>query len=100
MPPIIRTGILAIIAAAYPLLIHLIRKSFRCIAISKCSQKRNTLTVISAVWMISVHISFKMWRKQKMTEIIVDYFDLEQICESGQCFRMKRKSEHQYEVIA
>ena len=35
-----------------------------------------------------------------MTEIIVDYFDLEQICESGQCFRMKRKSEHQYEVIA
>lgn len=35
-----------------------------------------------------------------MTEIIVDHFDLEQICDSGQCFRMRKKSEHLFEVIA
>lgn len=35
-----------------------------------------------------------------MTEIIVDNFDLGQICESGQCFRMKQKAEKLYEVIA
>lgn len=35
-----------------------------------------------------------------MVEKVVDHFNLEQICDSGQCFRMKKKSGNLYEVIA
>lgn len=35
-----------------------------------------------------------------MTEIRVDNFDLEQIAESGQCFRFKRLGEYHYSVVA
>ena len=35
-----------------------------------------------------------------MIKIQTDHFDLDQICESGQCFRMKKLPEGTYEVIA
>ena len=35
-----------------------------------------------------------------MIERIVDYFNLDQICQSGQCFRMHAEGENRYSVIA
>ena len=35
-----------------------------------------------------------------MTERTIDHFNLAQICQSGQCFRMKAKGENRYSVIA
>ena len=35
-----------------------------------------------------------------MTEYTTDYFNLAQICQSGQCFRMNAKGENRYSVIA
>ena len=35
-----------------------------------------------------------------MTEFVTDHFNLAQICQSGQCFRMKAEGENRYRVIA
>lgn len=34
-----------------------------------------------------------------MVTMELDNFSLEQICDSGQCFRMKKKGEYTYNVI-
>lgn len=39
-------------------------------------------------------------RREDMVRRTIDNFNLSQICESGQCFRMKAKDDHTYSIIA
>lgn len=39
-------------------------------------------------------------RRENMVRRTIDNFNLSQICESGQCFRMKPKNNNTYSIIA
>ena len=36
----------------------------------------------------------------RMIKRMIEYFDIGQICNSGQCFRMEKKDENTYSIIA
>lgn len=57
----------------------------------------------NAVWQTSVQRMAwknKMYRRESVAVHPVECFDISQICESGQCFRMKQEKNGTYSVIA
>ena len=56
--------------------------------------------MLSCGYLRKVRSGVEEIRMKAMTEKTLNYFDISQICNSGQCFRMSQKGEDTYSVIA